>query len=204
MQAKLEQIWHRFAWLSHPLIAQEVSKIQKQALGPGRHRAKGRRVLGDTTTRDVMQGAPKLTIPRVQQDAFHSLMHVLASWLPHRGAAAARQAVQQQSGKQHTMQQQQQQQQQSQPQQQQQQQSQPVSLASDGQPSGMSPTVEQGRGSGQAPRQQQTGPQQQQAQGSSLREQPQPQQQQRRRRRRQRRKQEQQQQQRQVEKPPVT
>jgi hypothetical protein len=89
MQAQLAGIWHRFAWLSHPLLAREVIDIHMRNAGRRQPPSAARRVLKQrhetsTTT------APTLTLERVQQDAFHSLLQLLGSWVPRKGAQAAR------------------------------------------------------------------------------------------------------------------
>jgi hypothetical protein len=95
IQDKLASIWHRFAWLSHPLIAQELVAFNKR--GVEQQQQQPQRVQDA-----VNAGQPSkhfstvlpLTVSRVEADAFHSLMKVLASWVPRRGAHAARAAVQ--------------------------------------------------------------------------------------------------------------
>jgi hypothetical protein len=94
MQARLADIWHRFAWLSHPLLAKEVIETHRWSAERVQQPPASRRVLKQHRQASTTP-APTLNLERIQQDAFHSLLQLLGSWVPRTGAQAARLAVKQ-------------------------------------------------------------------------------------------------------------
>jgi hypothetical protein len=91
MQHKLASLWHRFVWLSHPLIAKQVVEFHKQGVAHQQQR----QAHGGGKQGVPVAAQSLLTVSKVESDAFHTLMQVLASWVPRRGAHAARAAVKQ-------------------------------------------------------------------------------------------------------------